>query len=130
MSECGDCDTIGISSNNNSAGREQLRWSRTRERQDSRLVVGVTCSVPWDAAATSEKPHTGQLYSSREEIREAALKAAAVAMAVPLSSLPSGEPSPLPSSSASDDEGESDASAGKLSLIVLPCVCLVAYHSV
>ncbi|KAM7536909.1 hypothetical protein Aperf_G00000086759 [Anoplocephala perfoliata] len=115
-SECRNCNTAGIASSSNSAGREQLRWSRTRQRQDSRVVLGVTCSVPWDAAATGEKPRTGRLYSSREEIREAALKAAAVVVAAPpLSSLPSGEPSPLPSPSPSDDQGEHDASAGQCS---------------
>nr|CDS25257.1 conserved hypothetical protein [Hymenolepis microstoma] len=86
------------------------QWSRTHLYTSSISgVVGVACSVPWDAAATAQKPRTGQLYSSREKIREAALKVAAAAVA-PLSFLPSGKPSPLPSIS-SDDEGNSETGA-------------------
>ncbi|KAM3178267.1 hypothetical protein ACTXT7_002907 [Hymenolepis weldensis] len=109
LSECHDFTP----SNSTGCGYPQ-RWSRTRQHTSSvGGVVGVACSVPWDAAATAEKPRTGRLYSSREEIREAALKAAAAAVA-PLSSLPSGEPSPPPSASPSDDEGDDEAgTAGK-----------------
>ncbi|EUB55946.1 hypothetical protein EGR_09193 [Echinococcus granulosus] len=93
-SECRHCDSGG--------GRGQQWQHEVRQP----LLVGVTCSVPWDAAATGEKPRTGRLYLSREEIQVAALKAATT---VPLSSLPSAGPFSCSSSfSGRDDDDDID----------------------
>lgn len=96
-------------------GRIQRWWNKSNH------VVGVTCSVPWNAAATGEKPRTGRLYSSREEICEAALKAASIVP--PLSSLPSAGPSSSSSSSAPSEGGHGDADneviTGKLVYFVI-----------
>ncbi|VDM31313.1 unnamed protein product [Hydatigera taeniaeformis] len=80
-------------------GRGQ-QWQRELHHS---LLVGVTCSVPWDAAATEKKPRTGRLYSSRDEIREAALKAGTT---LPLSSLPSARTSCSGSFSERDDDDD------------------------
>ncbi|CUT98893.1 conserved hypothetical protein [Echinococcus multilocularis] len=93
-SECRYCDSSG--------GRGQ-RWQHEVHQP---LLVGVTCSVPWDAAATDEKPRTGRLYLSRKEIQVAALNAATT---VPLSSLPSAGPFSCSSSfSRRDDDDDID----------------------
>lgn len=82
-------------------------------------LVGVTCSVPWDAAATGEKPRTGRLYSSRDEIREAALKAATIG---PLSSLASAGTFCSGSFSERDDDDDVDNLATSGALILLSSI--------
>ncbi|KAL5104799.1 hypothetical protein TcWFU_000035 [Taenia crassiceps] len=85
------------------------QWQREMSHS---LLIGATCSVPWDAVATGEKPRTGRLYSSRDEIREAALKAVTTD---PLSSLPSaGTFSCSGSFSERDDDDDDDDDVGNL----------------
>ncbi|VDD76499.1 unnamed protein product [Mesocestoides corti] len=82
-------------------------------------ILGVTCSVPWDAAPTNEKPRTGCLYSSRDEIREAALRAATT---LPASSQLTSLPSAKYSSGLSSDESDArvDASDQRLTHLGVP----------
>ncbi|VDN95869.1 unnamed protein product [Rodentolepis nana] len=117
VSECRDFTPT------NSVGCTYMhQWSRTHQHTSSSGgVVGVACSVPWDAAPTAQKPRTGQLYSTREKIREAALKVAAAAVS-PLSSLPSGKPSPPPSASSDDEANNETETAGKLRIISFVCL--------
>lgn len=76
---------------------------------NDRMLLGVTCSVPWDAAPTNEKPRSGQLYSSREKICEALgrLRTTSTSrLRLPPSSLPS-----VDNSSSSTSTGDVSSSA-------------------